>query len=237
MEGLRIRDHGDVSGLSDDVLASHAVVRAAAQTLHGLDGRTILMGGDHGLTFPHVQALADIVEGNIGIVVIDAHYDLRDYTGQPSSGTPFYRILTELDGRVQGANIAEIGIRPWANTRLLAERAAEHGVRVHSMAALESHGIEAVVEQALAQAGDGTDHLWLSIDIDGLDQAFASGCSAPGAGGLSYSEAAHITRQVAADPRCRGMDLLEVAPELDPTGNTCRSAAQLIAEFIGASPG
>ncbi len=236
MEGLRIRDHGDVAGLSDDVLASHAVIRDAIRPLHAAPGRTVLMGGDHGLTFPHIQALADTVEGHIGIVVIDAHYDLRDYAGQPSSGTPFYRILTELDGRVKGANLAEIGIRPWANTRTLAERAATLGVQVHPMSAVERDGIDAVIEAALEAAGDGTDHLWLSIDIDGLDQSIASGCSAPGAGGLTFDQAARITGAVAADKRCRGMDLLEVAPGLDPTGNTCRTAAQLIAAFIGAGP-
>ncbi len=236
MEGLRIWDHGDVVGLSDDVLASHAAVRTAARGLHALPGRTVLVGGDHGLTFPHVQALADTVDGDIGIVVIDAHYDLRDYTVQPSSGTPFYRILHELGGRVKGTNIAEIGIRPWANTQMLATRADELGVHIHTMRDVASHGIEAVIEDALEAAGDGVDHLWLSIDIDGLDQSIASGCSAPGAGGLTFDQGDHIIRRVAADPRCRGMDLLEVAPGLDPTGNTCRTAAQLLASFIASGP-
>jgi arginase family enzyme len=83
-------------------------------------------------------------------------------------------------------------------------------------------------------AGDGVEHLWLSVDIDGFDQSIASGCSAPGAGGLTFPEGAALVRAVAADPRCRGMDILEVAPNLDPTGNTCRTAAQLLPEFLGA---
>jgi len=236
LAGLRLHDLGDVAGLRDDVLAAHATVRAALAPVFRKGKPVVLLGGDHGLTFPHVQALADHVRGRIGIVVVDAHYDLRAYHGQPTSGTPFRRILTELEGTpVRGANIAEVGIRPYANTAALAAYAAEQGVRVFPMSEVRAKGAAEVAEEALSAAGDGVDHLWLSIDIDGLDQSIASGCSAPGAGGLLWDEAARIVQTVAEDSRVRGMDLLEVAPELDPTGNTARTAAQLVAAFVGAA--
>lgn len=227
-----IKDHGDVAPLSDDVLETHATVRETLRPIMG--DQTIILGGDHGLTFAHIAALADAVEGRIGIVVVDAHYDLRSYTGQPTSGTPFRRIIDELDGRVSPRNIAEIGIRPYANARSLAHYAHAQGISIHSMADVRDHGIVATTQEALAAAGHGVDHLWLSIDIDGIDQSIASGCSAPGAGGLQWHHVEHIIRTVAADPRCRGMDILEVAPSLDPTGNTTRTAAQLVGTFVGA---
>jgi agmatinase len=94
--------------------------------------------------------------------------------------------------------------------------------------------MDEVAEEALERAGDGVDHLFLSVDIDGLDQSIAPGCSAPGSGGLTFEEARLLVEVVAADPRCRAMDVVEVAPDLDPTGNTARVAAQLVAHFAGA---
>jgi len=134
---------------------------------------------------------------------------------------------------VAAANLVEVGIRPYANTKSLADYAAAHGVHVIPIAALRQRGLEATIKEALARATAGVDHLFLSVDIDGLDQSIASGCSAPGAGGLTFEEASGFVHAAASHPKCRGMDLVEVAPELDPTGNTARTAAQLVAAFAG----
>lgn len=238
LETIRVADLGDVADLDEqDVRASHlAVTTALAPAMAGPP--MVLLGGDHGLTYAHVRALHEARGGRIGIVVIDAHYDLRSYDDQPTSGTPFRRILEELEGApVRARNIAEVGIRPFANARSLADHAAAAGVQVFTMGQVRSDGIASVTKEALAAAADGVDHLWLSVDIDGLDQSIASGCSAPGAGGLWFHEAAHLVAAVARHPACRGMDLLEVAPTLDPTGNTARTAAQLVATFAAATTG
>jgi formimidoylglutamase len=228
-----IQDHGDVAGLDDEnVLATHATVRKAVAPLLAA-GPTLLLGGDHGLTFAHVAALSDVVGGAIGIIVIDAHYDLRGYEGQPTSGTPFRRIIEELDGRVEAQHIFEIGIRPFANAPSLAAYAAQHRVGIASAKAVREQGIETIIEQARERLA-GVEHLWISIDIDGLDQSIASGCSSPGAGGLSFDAVADVVRAFSRDVRCRGMDVMEVAPSLDSTGNTCRTAAQLVAAFVSA---
>jgi len=236
--GLRVQDHGNVAGLDDlgdDVLAAHDQVTAAVRPLFEAGGPVVMLGGDHGLTFAHVRALAEARPGRIGIVVIDAHYDLRTYEGQPSSGTPFRRILEELGGRVRPRNLVEVGIRPYANTRQLAAYAAEAGMPVIHADEVRARGVADVLGEVLERTARGVNHLWLSVDIDGLDQSIASGCSAPGAGGLTYPEVEAIVRAVAGHPLCRGMDVMEVAPGLDPTGNTCRTAAQLVASFVGAT--
>ncbi len=235
---VRLHDVGDVDGLDahgQDVLAAHDQVRRAAKHLFSHGKPVVLMGGDHGLTFPHIQALSETVEGRIGIIVIDAHYDLRSYEEQPTSGTPFRRILEELDGRVLPANLVEIGIRPYANTVQLAHYAKDHGITIVTADQVRNQGMESVIAAAIETASKGVDHLWLSIDIDGLDQSIASGCSAPGAGGLTYPDVDALVDALAKHPLCRGMDLLEVAPSLDPTGNTCRTAAQLVASFVGST--
>jgi formimidoylglutamase len=239
LRGLRIHDLGDIPSPGSDTLKVHAAVRRHLAKALGLPpppGRAlVVLGGDNSLSFPTFQALHDAYGGRWGVVVLDAHYDLRPYVGQPTSGTPYRRILTEVPGQpVLGRNLAEVGIRPYANAPSLAGFAASQGVNVFPMGRVRADGIRAVAQEALAAAGDGVDHLFLSVDIDGLDQSVAPGCSAPGAGGLTFEEAAHLVRTVAADRRVRALDVVEVAPRLDPTGNTARAAAQLVAAFCGA---
>ncbi|HJQ93068.1 MAG TPA: formimidoylglutamase [Candidatus Thermoplasmatota archaeon] len=235
LKGLRIHDLGDVQPVEGDTLATHQAVLADLSKALARRQGLVVLGGDNSLSYATFRALHEVHGGTWGVVVLDAHYDLRPYEGQPSSGTPYRRILTEVAGKpVKGPNLVEVGIRPYANAPSLASFAKEHGVHVVPMGDVRSRGMDEVAEEALERAGDGVDHLFLSVDIDGLDQSIAPGCSAPGAGGLTFEEARLLVEAVAADKRCRGLDVVEVAPDLDPTGNTARVAAQLVAHFAGA---
>ncbi|HUR26466.1 MAG TPA: formimidoylglutamase [Candidatus Thermoplasmatota archaeon] len=235
LKGLRIHDLGDVPPVEGDTLATHQAVLSDLARAFTRKQSLVVLGGDNSLSYATFRALHEAHGGAWGVVVLDAHYDLRPYEGQPTSGTPYRRILTEVGGKpVKGPNLVEVGIRPYANSPALASFAKQHGVRVIPMGEVRSRGMDEVAEEALENAGDGVDHLFLSVDIDGLDQSIAPGCSAPGAGGLTFEEARLLVEAVASDRRCRGMDLVEVAPNLDPTGNTARAAAQLVAHFAGA---
>ncbi|HUR63093.1 MAG TPA: agmatinase family protein [Candidatus Thermoplasmatota archaeon] len=234
LAGFRIHDAGDVQVGDAGVLETHRLVRAEAKALFATRRPVVLLGGDNSLSAPHVQALKDARGGRVGLVVLDAHYDLRPVPadGVPTSGTPYRRLIE--DGTVAPENVAEVGIRPYANTKALAAYAAEVGVHVWHVGQVRGEGMAKAAAHAIAQAAKDADHLFLSVDIDGLDQSIASGCSAPGAGGLTFEEASALVHAVGAHPLCRGMDLVEVAPSLDPTGNTARTAAQLVAAFAGA---
>lgn len=235
LRGLRIHDLGDAPVVDGDTNKTHHLAEGVLAAALVAKQPLVVLGGDNSLSFATFRSLHAVHGGKWGVVVLDAHYDLRPHEGQPSSGTPYRRILEEVPGDpVQGKNLAEVGIRPYANSPSLAGYAKEHGVTVIPMGEVRAKGIAAATKKALKHAGEGVDHLFLSVDIDGLDQSIAAGCSAPGAGGLTFDEAAHLVAAVAADPRCRGMDLVEVAPNLDPTGNTARVAAQLVVHFAGA---
>jgi formiminoglutamase/agmatinase len=235
LKGLRIHDLGDVPPVEGDTRATHEAVRVHLAQALARKQPLVVLGGDNSLSYATFRALHEAHGGRWGVVVLDAHYDLRPVEGSPSSGTPYRRILTEVVGRpVKGPNLVEVGIRPYANAPGLAAFAREHGVHVLPVAEVRRRGMAEVADEAVAQAGDGADHLFLSVDIDGLDQSIAPGCSAPGAGGLTFDEARTLVEAVAADRRCKGMDVVEVAPSLDPTGNTARVAAQLVAHFAGA---
>ena len=86
---------------------------------------------------------------------------------------------------------------------------------------------------ALLQAGEDTDAIFLSVDMDSVDQSEAPGVSAPSPGGLSSSELLDGVYEAAKDKRDKGMDIVEVAPSLDPTGNTARLGANVLMNFIG----
>lgn len=238
LTGLRIHDLGDAPVLEGDTTRTHHLVTGVLAAALHVPKPLIVLGGDNSLSYATFRALHAIHGGRWGLIVLDAHYDLRPHTGQPSSGTPYRRILEEVPGDpVAGRNLVEVGIRPYANAPSLAQYAKEHGVHVVTADQVRQRGMQAVAKEALRIAGEGVEHLFLSVDIDGLDQSLAPGCSAPGAGGLGFEDAVVLIEAVGADPRCRGMDLVEVAPNLDPTGNTARAAAQLVAHFAGAVHG
>ncbi|MEK6975465.1 MAG: formimidoylglutamase [Candidatus Thermoplasmatota archaeon] len=238
LKGLRIHDLGDAPIIAGNTTKTHHVVEGVLAAALAKPKPLVVLGGDNSLSYATFRALHAVHGGKWGVVVLDAHYDLRPHEGQPTSGTPYRRILEEVPGDpVAGPNLAEVGIRPYANSPSLAMYAKEHGVVVIPVGEVRAKGMAASARKALKAAGAGVDHLFLSVDIDGLDQSIAPGCSAPGAGGLTFDEAAALVEAVGADPRCRGMDLVEVAPNLDPTGNTARVAAQLVAHFAGALHG
>lgn len=235
---LRWHDLGDVADLRpDDTRASHEAARAALEPVFRRGKPVVVLGGDNSLSFPVAQALAQargLGHGQLGLVVLDAHYDVRPVEGSPSSGTPYGRILTELPGKpCLAENLVEVGIRPFANTAHLAARAAGLGLEPITLGQVRHLGAQVVARDALRRAGDGPSTLWLSLDLDVLDQAVAPGVSAPGIGGMSLADAATLVDAVARDPRVAGMDLTECAPSLDPTGNTARAAAYLVAVFMG----
>ena len=240
LASLRWHDLGDVAGLRpDDTLATHETARAALKPVFARSKPIVVLGGDNSLSFPVVQALAQAKgagKGGIGLIVLDAHYDVRTYEGQPSSGTPYGRILTELEGKpVAPSNLVEVGIRPFANTKHLADRAASLGLHPITLGQVRHLGAQVVARDALRRAGDGPTTLWLSLDLDVLDQSVAPGVSAPSIGGMSLTDAATLVDAVARDPRVAGMDLTECAPSLDPSGNTARAAAYLVAVFMGGA--
>lgn len=231
---LRILDVGDLADTSGTVLEVHERARMHLANVFDLGRPTVVLGGDNSLSYPTVQALHEARGGRIGILVLDAHYDVRTWTDQPSSGTPYGRILEELPGRpVKATNLVHVGIRAYANTSHLAKRAEKLGLEPFTMGDVAADGIEAVIEEALEKATDGVDHLFLSVDADVMDQSSAPGVSAPGLGGLSLEEAAYAVTEAAMDPLCVGMDLLEIAPSLDLSGNTNRAGAYLVASFAG----
>lgn len=231
---VRLIDWGNVVVPKDDVATAHAAVAKAASQVATQGHFPIALGGDHSITFPLVMALAGTMETGagsgtgtgkgIGIVNLDAHLDVRDvHEGRVTSGTPFGRLLEA--GVVRPENLVEVGVRDFATSPFYGRKVEDLGVGVVTAAMARDEGVAAVVEDAVKRAARGTRGVYLSVDLDVLDQAHGPGVSAPTPDGFTSGELLAAIRAAAASGKLVGADFVEVAPELDENARTARAAA------------
>ena len=210
-----LHDHGDVTlpGGDED---GERITAAAAAVLESGDA-LLALGGDHAVTYPLMRAVAARHPG-VRIVHIDAHPDLYDdFEGDPlSHASPFARIMEQG----LATRLIQIGIR--ADTPHLRAQAERFGVWSYVSDDIES----ALV--AIASLGDGP--VYLSIDLDGLDPAFAPGVNHHEPGGLTVRE---VLRVIDALPgTVVGADIVELSPGRDLNGVTAKVAATLAKSLI-----
>lgn len=188
-------------------------IEASIRRLIEAGGAPIALGGDHSITLPILRALGPRFPG-LAVVQIDAHPDLYDAYGSDrfSHACPFARILEE---RLAGSLI-QVGIR--AGNAVQREQAARFGVETIDMRGWAAGRRPAVPGPT-----------YLSIDLDGIDPAFAPGVAHPEPGGLAAREVVGLI-QALAGPLV-GADLVELNPGLDPTGITAVVAAKLVKEI------
>jgi formimidoylglutamase len=230
-----VLDLGDVALPQMNGTDAHAKIQDAARRVFAAGARPVFLGGDHSITGSIIRGLADArPEIGLALVNVDAHLDVREYDDDAhlSSGTPFRRALeTPI---LDGGHVAMIGIRRFANSRYYLDFATEQGIRLSTVEDIQAHSAVTVSKAALYRATTGADALYLSIDMDAADAAYAPGVSAPGTGGLTSREMIDVVRTVATDPRLVGADIMETSPPYDPDGRTARLAARLLLEILAA---
>lgn len=189
------------------------------------DGKIpIMMGGEHSLTLPCVRACARQAGDDFGLVVLDAHFDLRDeYAGSKyNHACVSRRIIDEVTD-----NYVSIGIR--SGPREEWEFAKENDIRYYTPEDVEKFGIRNVLEEAIKYLD--CSQIYLSLDMDALDPAFAPALGTPEPFGLSAMDVREAIRTLA--PMSIGFDVVEIAPEYDG-GQTAILGAKLLREFIAA---
>lgn len=180
----------------------------------------IMLGGEHSLTHPAFVGLGR----KLKLVVLDAHLDLRDeYMGAKHSHACVSRRIVETIGK---ENIILIGIRSGAKEEY--EFAEENGILYYSADRLNSEGLGGVMRALGGIRGS----VYLSIDMDAMDPAYAPAVSTPEPFGLTPSHVRAIIQKVA--PKVAAMDVLEIVPQYD-TGNTAILGAKLVREFIASA--
>jgi agmatinase len=195
--------------------------------------RPLSVGGDHSVTYPILKALGR--ERPVGLVHIDAHCDTMGSFDDTKfhHGGPFR--LAVLDGVLDPERTIQIGIRGSSNVYW--EFSYASGMTVVEIEEFMDLGVVAVVERARRVVGDGP--VYVSVDVDGFDPAYAPGTGTPEVGGLTPREGLALLRGLTGLDIIGG-DVVEVAPQYDPTSNTAQLAAQLLFEelaLVAASRG
>ena len=226
-------DLGDVALPAMNGADAHARIERAAREVFATGARAIFLGGDHGCTGSVVRGLAAARPGlRLGLITIDAHLDVREYADEASlsSGTPFRRAL-ETDV-LEGARVSMVGIRRFANSRYYLSWARGQGIHLVTADQVAAQGAAAAARAALDAATRDADALYLSIDLDAADAAFAPGVSATGIGGLTAREVIDLVSTIATEPKLIGADLMELSPPYDHDARTAKLAARLLLELL-----
>jgi len=232
---LDVVDFGNVRPVHTDVLATHDRVERVLTEITERGIFPITIGGDHSLSYPTGKALMNAVDGPVGVINVDAHHDVRhSHGGELSSGTPFRRLLEDDAGQLAGENFVELGLSGWHNTKSYVDWIREVGGEIITAREIHREGVDPAVERALAAATDGTDAVFVSVDIDVLDAAAAPGTTAPSPGGLLTHQLSEIVYQLGRHDAVRGADLMEVAPPLDQGDVTSMAGAAVVTQFFGA---
>jgi len=235
---LRVRDAGDIAPEIDATgdaarqayfsRVEQAVVQVfKTGALTGRDAFLLSIGGDHSVNIPLVRGFGRQFPEGFGLVLLDAHPDLFDtYDGSPlTSPCPMRRALDS--SRLKPEHLLILGTRSYNQVEL--DFMKEKGIRFVPAREIDRLGVESIVALA-RQTMEGVGNVYVSLDIDVADPACAPGTGAPVAGGLSSRQLIELTRGLAQQLPVRAMDIVEIAPPLDPSGITLFLALQIVFE-------
>jgi formimidoylglutamase len=220
-------DLGDLALIGLDLDGAQALIADAAAKVafHPRLARRpdllVLLGGHNGITRPALRGLAGRLD-RAGLLTLDAHHDVRDFHAGPTNGTPVRGLI--LDG-LPGTNVIQIGIGAFSNSKIYREWADDQGITVVTAAAARREGVGSCVERHLEGLAARCELLFVDLDVDVLDAAFAPGCPGARPGGLFPAELHEAAFAAGIHPKVAGLDIVEVDPERDPTGITARNAA------------
>jgi formiminoglutamase len=202
-------------------------IRDAAASAVAAHDLTLLLGGNNAVTRPAAHALGLPLD-RIGLITLDAHFDLRETDQGLLNGNPVRALLE--DG-LPGRNICQIGLAPFANTAKMHGDALAAGIGVVTITACLERGIRPILDDALARLGH-VDALIVDFDIDVIDRSQCPG--APGArpAGMPVRMFFEAARALAAEPRVRLVDLTEFDPSLDLGDITALTAARWLCEIL-----
>ena len=237
LKEMNVVDFGDANCPPSSLEKSHEAIEKKVTEALEADAIPIVLGGDHSVTWPSATAVAKKYGyGNVGMVHFDAHADTRESSYGDvliSHGSPMRRLIES--GAIPGKNFVQIGLRgPWPPP-VDQKWMKDQGMRWHLMAEIEKKGFDEVLEMAISEALDGPDKLYISVDVDVMDPAFAPGTGTPEPGGISSLELLRAIREIVLSKGMVAMDVVEVAPIYDQPGDiTAQAAHRCVYEAISA---
>ena len=222
---FKLADIGDADIVHTDTIQSHANIEAGVRAILDAGALPVVLGGDHSINIPCINAFEG--RGDIHVVQIDAHLDFVDerHGVRFGHGNPMRRAAE----KPYVTGLSQIGIRNVSSTaREGYEDARKMGSDILSVRQFRKHGVDGVLQRIPAGV-----RYYLTIDIDAFDPSIAPGTGTPSHGGFLYYDILEFIDGLARRGQIVGVDLVEVAPDYDPTGSTSILAAQLLMNTIG----
>ncbi|HFB54406.1 MAG TPA: arginase [Hellea balneolensis] len=228
LDDLSVRDYGnsDIAALSPadgfTPLVSDFAPVCKAHTL------SALIGGHNGITRAGVHALDPSLK-SVGLLTLDAHFDLRTTKYGLMNGNPVRALLE--DG-LPGNHMTQIGLAPFANSADMHRTAIKAGISVYTMADCRAHGTAQIIARALAKLSTTCDVIYVDFDIDVIERALSPGAPGGRSGGFSTADFFAAARQIGAHSKVRAVDLTEFDPSLDVADITALIAGRWFAELL-----
>jgi agmatinase len=221
----RIADIGDADIIHTDTEQSHANIELGVRQILKSGAIPVVLGGDHSINIPCIRAFS--AQPPMHLIQIDAHLDFVDerHGVRHGHGNPMRRAAEQ--SFITG--LTQLGIRNVSSTaRDGYEAARAMGSDILSVRQCRALGTQAILERIPAGV-----RYYLSIDIDAFDPAIAPGTGTPSHGGFGYYEVLELLACIAKRGHICGIDLVETAPDYDPSGITAILAAQILLNLIG----
>ena len=222
---VRMVDMGDADIIHTDTQKSHANIEMGVRAALAANALPVTIGGDHSVNIPCINAFDD--QGDFHILQIDAHLDFVDerHGVRVGHGNPMRRAAE----KPYVTGLTQMGIRNVSSTAKEGYEAARAmGSDIISVRQARALGPSSLVARLPKTAA-----LYITIDIDAFCPSIASGTGTPSHGGFLYYEVLEVLQEVSKTHRIIGIDLVEVAPDYDPSGSTSILAAQLLLNLLG----
>jgi agmatinase len=229
---LRAVDAGDVPLVSGDAAASFHRCETRVAEIVSAEAVPLVCGGDHAITQPVARAVAGAMSGRLGLIHFDSHYDLG-WDPPYYAGAQWAPLLSLPN--VEARNFCQIGIRGLRQVPFEVEVARALGHSVFTISDVDRDGIEAVVEAVLERACDGTDGVYVSLDIDVVDPVYCPAQKYPEPAGLTSKQIIAALRRIGQAAEVKGFDLCCLGPQYDDrVGTGSHLAARLFVELMAA---
>jgi formimidoylglutamase len=222
LEDVTVADLGDLALAGLPVADTQEVIAGAVAAVDA--ELVVVLGGDNAVTRPAVRGRCAPLHA-AGLLTLDAHHDLRGFHAGITNGTPVRGLLA--DG-LPGDQVVQIGLGAFTNAPAHRQLALAQGITVVTATAARRTGVGTVVGRMLDRLAERCGTIWVDIDVDVLDRAFAPGCPGARPGGLTPWELCAAAHAAGQHPRVAGVDIVEVDATADPGGVTVDTAAQCL---------
>ncbi len=224
---ISVQDFGDVPVATSSPEEALAPIKTTLRRSLPQVEAMVLFGGDNGIARPCVHGL-DIPLERVGVVTLDAHFDLRETAGGLMNGNPIRALLE--DG-LPGKNVVQIGIQEFANSAAYHQIAKDAGIRIIHMHWVKEHGVGKSVRQAFDGLAGVVDAIYFDLDVDVLDRAYSPATPGARPGGLTPEQIFEAAYEAGRHPKVRAMDLVEIDPSKDINDVTSLTAATCLLHF------